>query len=165
MRPVNDPVIAIFRQNDVGRNEIAVAELCMALHAVQSLLQLIECARIKICESLDFFRSLIDRIAETVCLEPVDLELNVDELIKPLFHALRLILHALLKGLSGNKFRSDRPLAVDLLDPEDLSSLYAIGLNISRDQGFIENTRLRMSLGKDLDDRVIGLVDSFILTF
>ena len=164
MGPVDDHPAAVLLQDDVGRIEIAVAELGVALHAVEALQQLVACARIEVRQSIDLLGSLVDRVAEADRLELAHRYLDIDELLEQGVEVVRLVFHFLGKGLAFDEVDADRPSAVDLLHEADGRCRNSVGFDQRSDVGFIEDAALRMLLRKYFYKHITFAIDGLVGT-
>ena len=166
MCPVAHIELAVVADDDVGGVEVAVADLELLGHAVQTLLKVVASGGIELIKAVDHAGELVALTVEQRGGVAVDLDLEVDEHLEVLTKALRLGSHLLGKGGARYLLGHERP-AVGVLELGNLESLGAADaalIDAGKIQSLVEHVGDRLGLVKDLDDLVAQVVNDLVAT-
>ena len=120
MYPVDEVHRAILCDDDVIRTEITVQELEVLRHGLETGQQLIARACIDGVEAIDLVGQLIAQLLKQRSLLREHQHLKIDHLCDVLALLLWMLLHELLECLTGDILTLDHPLAILLVDSENL---------------------------------------------
>ena len=164
--PVAHIELAVVADDDVGGVEVAVADLELLGHTVQTLLKVVTRGGIELIKAVDHAGELVALTVEQRGGVAVDLDLEVDEHLEVLTEALGLGSHLLGKGGARNLLGHERP-AVGVLELGNLESLGAADaalVDAGKIQSLVEHVGDRLGLVKDLDDLVAQVVNDLVAT-
>ena len=119
MRPVEDVPLSVGLQNNVGRVEVAVADLLVDVHTRQAGVQLVAGGRVEVGGgnlALHLLRQAVEHRAGA----GVNLHLNVHKQVQVLVFLFRMRRHQRRQRVAFNELRRNRPLTVHRVNSKEL---------------------------------------------
>ena len=163
--PIDHVGLAVLAENDVGRVEVAVADVLVAAHAVGTHLKLVALGRVKVLDLLDHGLELgALAVKKRRRLGVLDADLKVDELREDLgLLGVVGVVHELADGRARDVLVGKRPAAVGRLrDLDDLGSGNAGLGNAGEVEGLVEDVRGGLGGPESLDDLIAVLVNDLL---
>ena len=162
MRPVEDVPLSVGLQDNVGRVEVAVADLLVDVHTRQAGVQLVAGGRVEVGGgnlALHLLRQAVEHRAGA----GVNLHLNVNKQVQVLVFLFRMRRHQRRQRVAFNELRRNRPLTVHRVNSQQLGNRQARLFHARRVQRFVQNVRLAVPFSKHLDGLGAVAVNLLIL--